>query len=279
MNAVRALFGDRPRIFFICLFVWTLSNMDQALFGYAVPGILAEFHLSLEAVGIVLTISFAAAAIMAVAAGVAADRWGRGVALSVLLAASAVSVGLQGFAGGIAVLTLFRALGFGFSAGLSPITNTLVVEDAPARYRGVAMGLLQCGYPLGWFLASLAAAPLLDRYGWRAVCFIAFAVVPFVLPVARLLRGTAPAPRSGGAAAPASSLALLLQPGTRGIAVASAAIFFLFGGPTPGRRSSSPPSSLRHGAIARPTPPRSSACRTGSRCSAISARRSSASSS
>ena len=32
--------------------------MDQAFFGYAIPGILEEFNLPLEAAGIILTISF-----------------------------------------------------------------------------------------------------------------------------------------------------------------------------------------------------------------------------
>ena len=227
---MKALFGERPQIFFVCLFVWTLTNMDQALFGYAVPGILSEFHLSLQAIGIVLAISFAAAAFMAAGAGVAADRWGRGVVLCILLAASAICVGLQGFAGGIIVLTLFRALGFGFGAGLSPITNALVVEGAPARYRGVAMGLLQCGYPLGWFLASFGAAPLLSAYGWRPVCFIAFAVLPLLVPVAWLLRGTGVAQPPAAAVSEPGAFATLFAPPLRRMSLVSCAIFFLFGG-------------------------------------------------
>ena len=78
-------------------------------------------------------------------------------------------------------LTLFRAMGFGLSGGLSPITNALTVENAPDRLRGISMGVLQCGYPLGWLLASLVAAPLLRDYGWRASCFAALGVVPVAL--------------------------------------------------------------------------------------------------
>jgi MFS family permease len=37
------------------------------------------------------------------------------------------------------MLTIFRALGFGFSTGLSPITNAYVVENVQPRMRGVAM--------------------------------------------------------------------------------------------------------------------------------------------
>ena len=54
-------------------------------------------------------------------------------------------------------------------------------QCAPARHRGMLMGVLQCGYPLGWFLAALLAAPLLETRGWREVFFIGFAVVPIAL--------------------------------------------------------------------------------------------------
>ena len=45
------------KILVIIFVAWTLTNMDQAFFGYAIPGILEKFNLPLEAAGIVLTIS------------------------------------------------------------------------------------------------------------------------------------------------------------------------------------------------------------------------------
>ena len=98
--------------------------------------------------------------------------------LSVFLAVSALLVGLQGVAGGVIMLTIFRALGFGVSTGLSPITNAYVAENVQPKIRGLAMGVLQCGYPLGWYLASMFAVPLLAAYGWRVMCFAAFLVIP-----------------------------------------------------------------------------------------------------
>ena len=76
------------KILVISFFAWTLTNMDQAFFGYAIPGILEEFNLPLEAAGIVLTISFVIASIMLLFTGVAADRFGRGPTLSLYLAIS-----------------------------------------------------------------------------------------------------------------------------------------------------------------------------------------------
>ncbi len=95
--------------------------MDQAFFGYAIPGILEEFNLPLEAAGLILTVSFMVASIMLLFTGVAADKFGRGPMLSIYLAVSALLVGLQGVAGGILLLTVFRALGFGFSRSESVV--------------------------------------------------------------------------------------------------------------------------------------------------------------
>lgn len=239
------MFGPRPGIFFICLFVWTLTNFDQSLFGYAIPGILAEFKLPLEAAGTILTISFVLGTVVIVLAGIAADRWGRGPVLVFLLASSAIFVGLQGFAATIVMLTIYRSLGFGLSGGLSPITNALVVENAADRFRGVAMGFLQCGYPLGWLLASLVAAPLLAQFDWRAACFAAFVVVPLAIPiwfyVARAGEGVRPVPPAGSAAAAEAAAGAapgtgqgafrtLFGPEYRFRSIASCLLFFTFGG-------------------------------------------------
>lgn len=226
--------------FALCFSAWTLTNLDQSLFSYALPGILAEFHLPLEAAGVVLAISFACSSALVVVCGMAADRFGRALTLCLLLAASALCVGAQGLAAGVVTLTLARSLGFGLSGGLAPITNALTVENTPDRLRGVAMGVLQCGYPMGWLLASLVAAPLLTRYGWRATCFAALAVVPVALLIAWLYARRIDAVRPRPAAAevlevateakPKPSVRTLFAPGLRRQSLTCMLVFFVFGG-------------------------------------------------
>lgn len=238
---LRRVLGAQPLVFFVCLIAWALTNMDQSLFGYAIPGILAEFELPLGTVGSILAISFLTSSVLIVFAGMAGDRWGRGTVLLVLLGASAIFVGLQGLAGGILSLTILRALGFGLSGGLSPITNAFVAENAPPRYRGIAMGLLQCGYPLGWLVASLLAAPLLESHGWRYVCFIALLVVPLLLPLgwalyrSGQLKRPVPAPKaSSESSVPTLSsgarLRQLFTPKYRRASLATMGMFLSFGG-------------------------------------------------
>ena len=227
--------GYKPAVPLTCLLVWTLSNMDQGLFGFIIPGVLADFHLPLTAIGTILTISFVIGAVLVILAGVASDRFGRVVILVALLAVSATMVGMQGFAGGIVSLTALRALGFGIGSGLAPITNVMVAENSYPRYRGLAMGLLQCGYPLGWLVGSLAASPLLAAYGWRSACFTAFLVLPLCVPIYLLLRNTARPPVAVAAAAPPRlpamrRVSVLFTPRYLRVSLSSAAIFFLFGG-------------------------------------------------
>ena len=230
--AWRDLFGRQRGVFFVCFAAWTLANMDQALFGYAIPGVLSEFDLPLSAAGLILTVSFLVAAVFIVLAGMAADRWGRGLMITVLLATSALAVGMQGFAASVYVLTLFRALGFGLSGGLSPATNAIVVENATPRLRGVTAGILQCGYPLGWLLASSFAAPLLDRYGWRSICFVAFLVLPLIVPIWLALRhyGVSGSPVTARTSQPSGGMRALFAPAHRRNTVAAMTMFFTFGG-------------------------------------------------
>jgi MFS family permease len=234
----RSVLGKHPSLFIACFVVWTLTNLDQSLFSYAIPGILAEFNAPLEAAGLMLTVAFLFAPIPIVLSGMAADRYGRTRMMWILLACSALCVGFQGAPGGIVTLTLFRTLGFGLSGGLSPITNAIVIDNSPPRLRGIAMGVLQCGYPVGWFAASMIAAPLLARYSWRFACYAAFGVIPIALLIAWLVpAGTSNVRRvpHQAATAPAAlprtaALRRLLGAELRGRTFASLAMFFTFGG-------------------------------------------------
>lgn len=185
-----AIQGNPLRTFLICLAGITLSTTDQALFSYAIPGILEEFSIDLQVIGQILSVSFLVATFAVVIAGILTDRWGRRRMFVVVLAGSAVFVGLQAIAETLTWLAVFRALGFAISAGIYPIATTIMVEVAPARYRGLSAGWLQIGYPIGFGIAALIAAPLIGIYGWRAIFLPAFAVVPLAFLLGKLLRET-----------------------------------------------------------------------------------------
>jgi MFS family permease len=228
--------GYTRRAFVICLIGWVLTNMDQSFFGYAVPAIMAEFGVTLITIGQILSVAFIVAAFAVVGVGLLADRYGRRATFTGCLALSALLVGLQGFAHDLTTLAVLRCAAFAISSGLAPITNALVVEAAPARYRGVLTGSLQCGYPLGWFVASLLATPLVEHYGWRSMFLPALAVVPLAFVLGRLLpesgrfrAGVAAAP-AGPADAPLDRVRAVFRGTQRRRAVLGWIAFFFFGG-------------------------------------------------
>ncbi len=184
----------------IALAAWGLSNMDQSFFGYAIPGVMKTFGFGLPAVGLMISASFLVSIVIAPAAGAVTDIYGAKWTLPFCLALSAAFVGLQGLANAGWLFTFLRVAGYGFSGALSPITNALVSSAAPPRHRPLAIAVLQCGYPLGWFAASLIAAPLLPTVGWRGVFAAAFVVVPAAAGFVFLIpRAPRPAQRQAGA--------------------------------------------------------------------------------
>ena len=232
----RAAAASSTGVLLVMLLIWTISNLDQSLCGYAVPGILQEFAIGLEAIGGILSLAFLTASACVVLAGLAADRYGRRRTLVVLLVGSAFFVGLHGYAHSVLTLTLYRSLAFGLAAGVAPITAAYVAEAAPARHRGMLMGVLQCGYPLGWFFAAVLAAPLMQSTGgWRSIFLIGFAMVPLALligwwlPESRRFADLTARQGQGAAGLPPLRLGALFAPAFRRRSVACMVLFFSFG--------------------------------------------------
>ena len=98
------------------------------------------------------------------------------------------------------------------------------------------MGVLQCGYPLGWFLAAMIAAPLLDRSGWRAIFFVGFIVIPIAFLIAwrlpesrRFSAVVASRSESAPSALDFKLLRELFSPQYRVRSIASIVLFLSFG--------------------------------------------------
>ena len=179
--------GTPLLIFGICLIGQTLTNMDQSLFSYAIPGMMAEFDVGLETIGWILSVSFFFAAILTVIIGIAADRFGRRMMFVGCLALSALLVGIHSLAPTIIALTIMRAVAFGLSGAILPLANAFTAEAAPARVRGIMTTMLQSGYALGWFIAAIVGVPLLQAFGWRYIFLPALVVVPLAFIFARYL--------------------------------------------------------------------------------------------
>ena len=172
----------------VSFLAWALVSMDQTMLGVAVPSLSDALGVSLSTmeylVGIFAFVTFAAP----VLGGRLIDRLGRRWGFQVSLLGTGIFGGLTAVVGAAWQFVLVRIIA-ATSYGLTePVVNTVVAEEAPARRRGLIMGFVQAGYPLGAAIAGTLAAVLLPSSGWRPLFLIAFAPVLIVLVSARFLR-------------------------------------------------------------------------------------------
>ena len=184
---------------------WTLDAFDFFLLVFLKGAIAKEFRVGDEMVSEALFLTLAARPFGAFAFGWLADRYGRRpILMVVILAFSAFSV-LSGFAWSIGALFAIRAA-FGFAMGGEwGIGASLVMETIPPRLRGAVSGLLQSGYPSGYFLASLTYFLLFDHIGWRGMFFVGVAPALLVFLI-RLRVEESPAHLAGAGRARANPI-------------------------------------------------------------------------
>ncbi|MBL8629731.1 MAG: MFS transporter [Rhodospirillaceae bacterium] len=180
--------GYPQRTFFVCLIAYAFSQLDLALFAYAVPSMRADLGLSLQDMGVIVGASFALGGVLQVWAGHLTDRFGRKTMMQISLAGASVLVAAHSLAMNAGTLIALRAGAIFTGGGLYPATGAIVTEVAPPRYRGIMAGMLQTAYPMGWFLAAMFAAPFLTAFGWRALFLVALLSLPYVLVVRALLK-------------------------------------------------------------------------------------------
>jgi MFS transporter, SHS family, lactate transporter len=158
---------------------WTLDAFDFFLMVFMFKDISAELHSSLQVVSTAVLLTLGMRPVGALLFGRLADRFGRKPTLMWNILAYSVLEMASGFAPSMTTLLIVRAL-FGVAMGGEwGIGSALTMETIPPSARGFVSGLLQIGYPSGYFLASLAVYLFYDRLGWRYMFVLG--VIPAVL--------------------------------------------------------------------------------------------------
>lgn len=146
---------------------WTLDAFDFFLMVFMFKDIVAEFHSSMQIVSTAVLLTLGMRPIGAFLFGRLADRFGRKPTLMWNILAYSFLEMASGFAPNMTMLLVVRAL-FGVAMGGEwGVGSALTMETIPASARGFVSGLLQSGYPSGYFLASLAVYLFYDKLGWR----------------------------------------------------------------------------------------------------------------
>ena len=160
---------------------WTLDAFDYFLMTFMFTAIAREFGTDIKAITEAVFLTLAARPIGAFVFGWLAERFGRRPVLMADIILFSVLELASGFAPTLTSLLVLRFL-FGIAMGGEwGLGASLVMESIPARLRGPVSGLLQSGYPSGYFVASLVYFLLFDRIGWRGMFMVGVAPALLVL--------------------------------------------------------------------------------------------------
>src|SRR5437588_11302227 len=160
---------------------WTLDAFDYFLMTFMFIAIAKEFGTDVKAVTEATFLTLAARPIGASGFGWLAERFGRRPVLMADIILFSIFELASGIAPSMMSLLVLRFL-FGIAMGGEwGLGASQVMESIPARLRGPVSGLLQSGYPSGYFVASLVYFLLFDSIGWRGMFMIGVAPALLVL--------------------------------------------------------------------------------------------------
>ena len=177
--------------FWACTGGWILDAMDVQIYSFAIPAIIAAFHLTNTDAGLIGTSTLLASAFGGWFAGAISDRFGRVRTLQITIAWFAVFTFLTGFAQNYSQLLACRALmGFGFG-GEWAAAAVLIGEFIRPQHRGKAVGAMQSGWAIGWGVAALLATAFFTTFGqetaWRALFWVGIAPAVLVFFIRRMV--------------------------------------------------------------------------------------------
>jgi SHS family lactate transporter-like MFS transporter len=164
---------------------WTLDAFDFFLLVFVLKDIAHDFGSDIADVTVAILLTLAMRPIGAFLFGRAADRWGRRPTLMVDVLLYSVLEFASGFAPSLTALLVLRACYGVAMGGEWGVGASLTMETIPPQARGFVSGLLQSGYPTGYFLASIVYALLFPLIGWRGMFMIGVLPALLVLYIRR----------------------------------------------------------------------------------------------
>lgn len=153
----------------ICWLINMLDGFDVLAIAYTAPAISADWQLSPESLGVILSAGLVGMALGALLIAPLADRFGRRIVILwclLIIGLAMLATAMAGTIAGLIAARVVTGLGVG---GLLASLNTMVAEYAPDRRRSFAISFLQSGYPIGAIAGGLIAAPIIPVWGWEAV--------------------------------------------------------------------------------------------------------------
>ncbi len=170
-------------LIFVCV-AWIFDAADGTIFSLTMPLIRNEFNLSQSAIGLIGTMFLAGATLGSFVIPIIGEKFGRRWGMVTCVALFSTFTGAIGLANNALSVGIARFLtGIG-TGGEWPIGAAYLAEVVPPKKRGFWMGIMQSGYPLGYFLASVIFASVAALgLGWRACYFVLVLPAVIIIPI------------------------------------------------------------------------------------------------
>lgn len=164
---------------------WALDAFDFFILIFTLSAIAKEFSVGVPSVTLAITLTLAMRFIGAFIFGRLGDRFGRKPILMLDIVCYSVLGATAALAPTLTIFLILRAL-FGIAMGGEwGLGSSLTMESIPPQSRGFVSGILQCGYPTGYLLASIVFYLFYNEtffgitFGWRAMFL--FSLLPAAL--------------------------------------------------------------------------------------------------
>ncbi|HEY4037656.1 MAG TPA: MFS transporter [Burkholderiaceae bacterium] len=179
------LTGQQRKIVLAAFLGWALDAFDFFILVFTLSAIAKEFNVAVHDVAYAIFLTLAMRFVGAFVFGRLGDRFGRKPILMLDIVCYSVLGAAAALAPTLTVFLVLRAL-FGVAMGGEwGLGSSLTMESIPPQSRGLVSGILQCGYPTGYLLASILFGALYNEnlfgitFGWRAMFL--FSLVPALL--------------------------------------------------------------------------------------------------
>jgi SHS family lactate transporter-like MFS transporter len=151
---------------------WTLDAFDFFILILTFDDVATTFGVSIKSITFAVTLTLATRALGAFFFGRLADIYGRKPILMLVIVLYSLFEAASGFAWSYVSFLVIRTC-FGVAMGGEwGIGSSLAMESIPESWRGWVSGLLQAGYPSGFFLATLLFGFGFHALGWRGMFFV-----------------------------------------------------------------------------------------------------------
>lgn len=149
-----------------------MQTLDSTIANVALPYMQGSMQASRDQITWVLTSYIVSAAIMTAPVGWIASRFGKRNFLIVCLSGFTVTSMMCGTAQSLDQMILFRLLQGAFGAGLSPLSQAVMLDLYPPEKRGNIMALWGIGIMMGPILGPTLGGYLTDAYNWRWIFYV-----------------------------------------------------------------------------------------------------------